>query len=552
MDCVIGNSRRVAISYNQKLMGVNDFSIPFSVQDKTWRGLAFIYKDAIWSDGEHIYYSGFGTYPGVDRQKVLDLSTNTWIDKEWTVYNDNPSTGRINQPVGSSIWTDGETFYMSDGINGNQLVLDKSTSSWYTKEWYGLDKLILNAADIWSDGENIYLSHGLDQYVLDKATSTWQAKTWSGFSYILGNYVWTDGTDIFYSEGSYQYVLNKSTSTWVSKSWGTVKPDARYIWKCGDDYYCTYGNSAYKLNSSHNGWTSVRFRGSGAYRIDGRNVWSDGTKCYYSYAYEQYEFNPSNSLSWDVKYWNGMDVLHGNDVWTDGEHVYYSTEISAMEIVHLVLDKSTSTWFRKTFNGTQLSGHNVWYNGTNVYWSYGNSTKQYVFDKTASQWRAKTWYGLPSNYQIYKHNLWRDPTNICYGDYVLDPSTSTWTERPMTGFPSTEEVFEGRFIWNDGINVYYSEKETTRNTQLSLDLTTMNWSEKEWGGVPELRGYLVWNYEGNTYYLGTTSMHPTGQFVLGSTWYPINIGIEFLPNQVWTDGDNYYIDEKYVLTSINT
>lgn len=550
MDYVIGNSRMVAISYNQKLMGVNNFTLPFSVEDKTWRGLAFIDKSAIWTDGEHIYYSGIGTYPGVDRQKVLDLSTNTWIDKEWTVYNDNPSSYRINQPVGDSIWTDGENFYMSDGVYGDQLVLDKATSTWYTKQWYGLPSILeLHAAFIWSDGDNIYFSLGAQQYVLDKATSTWSAKTWSGFSSIMGDYVWTDGTDIFYSENNYQYVLDKSTSTWVAKSWGNIKPSAKNIWKCGDDYYCTYANSAYKLNSSHNGWTSVTFHGSGAYRIDGRNVWSDGTKCYYSYAYEQYEFNPNDSLSWDIKYWNGMDVLHGSDVWTDGEHVYYSAEISAMEYVHLVLDKSTSTWFRKTFNGTQLDGQHVWYEGTNVYWSYGTSQKQYVFDKSASVWRVKTWYGLPSDYQIYKHNLWRDPTNICYSGYVLDPSTSTWTERPMTGFPSTEVAFEGMFVWNDGTHVYYSDPSS--NTQLSLNRNTMNWSDKEWGGVTNLRGYLVWNYEGNTYYLDVTNFHPSGQFVLGSTWYPINIGIKFTPDQVWTDGDNYYIDEKYVLTSIN-
>lgn len=543
MDCVIGNSRRVAIAYNQKLMGVNNFTLPFSVQNKAWRGLAFIYKSPIWSDGEHIYYSG-------GRQKVLDPSTNTWIDKEWTVYNDNTSMWRAEEPHGAGIWSDGEHIYYSDGVYGNQLVLDKATSTWYTKKWYGLDILDISAEFIWSDGDNIYLSIGLLQYVLDKDTSTWHEKTWSGFSDIMGDHVWTDGTNIFYSEDDYQYVLNKSTSTWVPKSWGSIKPSAKFIWNCGDDYYCTYGNSAYKLNSSHTRWTSVTFSGYAAYRIDGRNVWSDGTKCYYSYAYEQYEFNPNNSLSWDIKYWNGMDILHGNDVWTDGEHVYYSTEISAMEYVHLVLDKSTSTWSRKTFNGPQLNGRYVWYEGENVYWSYGTSPGQYVFDKNTSVWKTKTWYGLPSGYQIYAFNIWRDPTNICYADYVLDPSTSTWTERPMTGFPSTEEVFEGRFIWNDGTNVYYSDT-AVRNTQLSLDLNTMNWSEKEWGGVPSLNGQLVWNYEGNIYYLGTTPFHPVGQFVLGSTWYPINIGIEFLPNQVWTDGDNYYIDEKYVLTSIN-
>lgn len=555
MDYVIGNNNRVAIEYNGKLMGVNDFTPPFTVQNKSWRGLAFIYKNCIWSDGEHIYYSD--STP--DRQKMLDATTNTWIDKEWTVYNDNTSMWRMIQPHGDCVWTDGDNFYISDGVYGNQLVLDKETSTWYTKTWYGIDTLMLDEQFIWSDGENVYFSVGAQQYVLDKATSTWSIKTWNGFSDIMGDHIWSDGTNIFYSENDYQYVLNKSTSTWTYKSWSGQKPtNPKYIWQCGNDFYLTYGNSNYKLNNSHNGWTSVNFSGYARYLIDGRNVWNIGNKCYYSYAYQQYEFNPESNLSWDVIYWNGMDVLHGDDVWTDGEHVYYSSEISAMEYVHLVLDKSTSTWSRKTFNGKQLDGRNVWYEGENVYWSHGNYSKQYVFDKSSSVWRQKTWNGLPSDYQIYKFNLWSDLTHICYGSYVLDPSTSTWIQRTMTGLPSPEEYwFEGRFVWNDGVHVFYSDNSgiDIENVQLVLDLTTMNWSEKEWGGIPRPSGVYVWNYDGDTYYINPLNNSRTrGQFVLGSnasTWYPIDLGITFSNKDVWTDGDKYYIGPNYVIESLN-
>ena len=139
---------------------------------------------------------------GILKSTKPQQSPDTWSTKTWT---------GLTGFIGSSIWTDGENIYHSNG--SRQYVLDKETSTWSAKTWNGLTSF--SASSIWTDGENIYYGSSVNQYVLNKETSTWSTKTWNGLTNFYGSYVWTDGENIYCSAGGSgtQYVLNKPTST---------------------------------------------------------------------------------------------------------------------------------------------------------------------------------------------------------------------------------------------------------------------------------------------------------------------------------------------------
>lgn len=102
-----------------------------------------------------------------------------------------------------------ENFYSSAYDEENEetfhTVLDKTTSTWSRKTWYGLSETdVVDGSNVWTDGEDIYYLSGYskNQYVLDKATSTWNiignyefARSTGGF----GSVIWTDGDNTYYS-----------------------------------------------------------------------------------------------------------------------------------------------------------------------------------------------------------------------------------------------------------------------------------------------------------------------------------------------------------------
>lgn len=76
---------------------------------------------------------------------------------------------------------------------------------------------------------------------------------------------------------------------------------------------------------------------------------------------------------WVPKTWSGLMSLDfdGTNIWTDGTDIYYSSGTN-----QYVLDKSTSTWSTKTWQGlTSFTGQNVWKDGDHIYCS--NNTDQY-------------------------------------------------------------------------------------------------------------------------------------------------------------------------------
>ena len=181
----------------------------------------------------------------------------------------------------------------------------------------------------------------------------------------------------------------------------------------------------------------------------GDYVWTDGIDTYYSRAAAQYILNKSTS-TWNAKTWNGFTSIAGDRIWTDGTDIYYSNGIE-----QYILNKSTSTWSEKTWNGlTSFDAVYIWTDGTNIY--YSSDTSQYQLDKTTSTWSVKTWTGLTSFRGWY---IWTDGTNIfCSNDqnqYQLNKSTSTWEPQIWNGLTN----FLGQRVWTDGTNFYYSKED---------------------------------------------------------------------------------------------
>ena len=243
--------------------------------------------------------------------------------------------------------------------------------------------------------------------------TTWTDKTWTGLTSFGGLDIWTDGSDIYYSQGSNQYVLDVSTSTWTAKTW------------------------------------------IGLTEFNGRYIWTDGSDIYYSNSSDQYVLDVSTS-TWTAKTWTGLTSFRGDDIWTDGTNFYYSSDAD-----QYILDTSTSTWTAKTWYGfTSFIGRNVWTDGINMYMSAGSSN-QWFLDVATSTWSTKTWTGDMQDVNGY--DVWTDSINIYNtipnGTYLYNHLEESWL---YIGKIAQYLNGAGRYIWSDGVNIYYSQNSWQR------------------------------------------------------------------------------------------
>ena len=169
---------------------------------------------------------------------------------------------------------------------------------------------------------------------------------------------------------------------------------------------------------------------------------------------------------------------------------------SNRKAVRQYLDKTTSTWSTKTWNGlTNFNGYNIWTDGDNIYWSDGlyssNDNPHYVLDKATSTWSVKTWNGLT---RFVGGSVWTDGDNIYLStnrvSYILDKATSTWNEKIWN-----VSIVSGEYIWTDGNNIYYSYE----GNSYVLDKTTSTWNVKTWN-VNIRYGSSIWTDGDNIYY----------------------------------------------------
>ena len=107
-------------------------------------------------------------------------------------------------------------------------------------------------------------------------------------------------------------------------------------------------------------------------------IWTDGNDLYYtayyyaSSSYYQYQYVLNKSTStWSTKSWNGLTSLNGQYIWTDGRDVYFSSGST------YALNKATSTWviteLPATIQGISLYGFNTWTHNDVIYYSSTNT-----------------------------------------------------------------------------------------------------------------------------------------------------------------------------------
>lgn len=251
-------------------------------------------------------------------QLLREVPGNTWANKDW---------GELTQFDGSYVWTDGKNIYYSHFEQ--QYQLDKSTSTWNTKNW-GNKLTSFDSTDIWTDGNKIYYSDYQYQYWLNPNNSEWEEITWDEpLTSFQGRYVWTDGEKIYYSLNTNQQYYLDENAIWKSQTWHGVTPTAgNKIWHASGEIY--YADSHYLTKDADGHFTDTWAPKTwgGLTTFDSTDIWTDGVNVYYSHAItggiEHYQLIDKINGIWAKKTWKGFKSFTGRDVWTDGVNVYYS------------------------------------------------------------------------------------------------------------------------------------------------------------------------------------------------------------------------------------
>lgn len=536
------------LTYNNKPIDCGSYrSGNIALSPKTWTSAPNGFDaNNIWSDHNgNIYYSKGSI------QKVLDVSTSTWVDKTWNV----------ELESGEDIWVDNlRRYYYSHG-DTQYYTSSLSTGNWYTATW-NESYTSFEGRYIWKVGHFAYYSKGTTQWQHDLEFNTreWSDNSWKGsYPYRFdGDKIWTDGTYMYTgtSAVSPHRLVYPGREQWdiVSMSGlnalqGVFSGDR--VWHHGSDTYYSAGGYHFKLNPATMTWENIDIAGN----FDGDQVWSDGTNLYVGDQYMlRFDVTPPqyNFITYGTPEYSWVNTLggdiSGSDVYGDGTNYYFSFEPSSGNHQQYALNRTNDTWesidgFVSTdtgnivrpdlgrdvweFNGKYIwsddrqqyilnldtrratpitwasgdiqypRGEMIWNSGdsSHVYYSWGADQFQLYSFSSGYSWYAKTWNGLTN---FSGNNVWKDLSgNIYYSSggvhYQLNKSTSTWTEKTWYGLNN----FSGIYVWTDNQRIFVS----TATAMYVLNTTTSTWSQISFGGTfIRPRGRQVYWYKGNLYY----------------------------------------------------
>lgn len=310
-----------------------------------------------------------------------------------------------------------------------QLLREVPGNTWVNKDWGVLTQF--DGSYVWTDGENIYYSHFEQQYQLDKSTSTWRTKDWGNeLTSFDSTDIWTDGNKIYYSDYQYQYWLNPSNSKWEEITWDGLLTSfqGRYVWTDGEKiYYSLNTNQQYYLGEN-NTWKSQTWDDDGFIPLSGEYIWTDGKNIYYSNDFQQYQLDKTTS-TWNEKTWSGVTTrFFGQYIWTDGTNIYYSYATPSTTQHHQLIDKANGIWSDKTWNGfTDFGGRNVWTDGVNVYYSHyanGENTQYQLLLEPSAQVGTRTYIESYSQSLGHIYPISGDSRGFSNDDlYGVNPAT---------------------------------------------------------------------------------------------------------------------------------
>ncbi|MCF0126896.1 MAG: hypothetical protein HUJ68_14315, partial [Clostridia bacterium] len=105
-----------------------------------------------------------------------------------------------------------------------------------------------------------------------------------------------------------------------------------------------------------------------------------------------------------------------------------------------------------------------------------------------------------TNLQINGENIWEDiANNIYYSEGATHFKLNTQTQIGVKIEWSGLVEFNGKYVWNDGVDVHYSEGS---GKQYTLEKGTFKWVEQV--GGKEIYGNQVWKYNNQIYYSNGT------------------------------------------------
>ena len=431
------------------------------------------------------------------------------------------------------------------------------TEQWEAKTFYSA--ISAGAFRVFKLGSDHYLFMSGDRnavYKYNSANDTWQkyALTWP----VTGSFsiycLWTDGTSIYYSSinssNNVQLVLNMTTLEWSQITWGNVSIKAGLnIWY--DDIhntvmYIEQGIVKEWINRSFNNWADTVLNGwttSDQDYVTGEDFWCDRVTgdWYASSVHANYKL-ASGSDTW-VKVWTtGSKPAEGSNVWSDGTNIYYSSYTRAEQLIY---DRTQDKWSTKTWTGplTDFNGSNIVSVPGHAYYC-GNTI--YEFNSTQDAFE-ESYITLVNALFIEGRYIWTDGDNTYYSSassnqYVLDKATSTWSTKTWSGLTN----FYGSRVWSDGTNIYSSDG----SEQYVLDKATSTWSTKTWSGLTSFYGDKIWSDGTNIYYSDGSDQYVFDKATdtwSAKTWNGLT---SFTGQYIWTDGINVYYSygsDQYVL-----
>lgn len=518
-----------------------------SLVPKTWTSAPNGFDaNNIWSD-----YNGNIYYSKGSIQKVLDVSTFTWVDKTWNVvlesaediwvnryYNYFYSHGSIQYSCnslssgnweyetwnesydsfyGRYIWKLGYFAYYSNGTTQWKYDLHYTTSEWSDNSWTGSYPQSFDGDKIWTDGTYMYTGTSAvsPHRLVTPGLKKWDIVSMSGLNALPGVFsgkrVWHHGSDTYYSEGGYHFKLNPETMTWENIDIAG-NFDGDQVWSdgtnlyVGDQYMLRFDVTPPHYNFITYGTPEYNWVDTLGGDVDGQNVYGDGTNYYSSFEpgsgnHMQYALNRTND-TWElIDGFVSTDTGHivrpsaGRFVW-EFNGKYILSDKAIQYILNLDTRKATPfTWASGDIHSP--SGDMIWNSGdsSHVYYSWDAGHYQLYSYSSGYSWHAKTWNGLTN---FYGCNVWKDLSgNIYYSSggfhYQLNKSTSTWTEKTWYGLNN----FSGEYVWTDNQRIFVS----TSTSMYVLNTTTSTWTKISFGGTfLRPHGRKVYWYKGNLYY----------------------------------------------------
>lgn len=210
---------------------------------------------------------------------------------------------------------------------------------------------------------------------------------------------------------------------------------------------------------------------------------NDSKILYFNPYLQQWE--DTNKIFHKNEYW-----FEGKNIWSDGENIYYSTSYKIDNIDEGIISECTFTGLPENYS---IRGEYIWTDGENIYHDSGSD--HYKLNKETREWSTMNWV---NSFDMWSDSIWTDGYNIyCGNGKKLDISNHKWEDYSFTYAPG----INGRDIWTDGKDVYFSGDNTYR-----LNISANTWVEDHsiFDNVEKenktIEGQYIWTDSYNIYF----------------------------------------------------